>query len=189
MAHIHTDHNQHDFTVTAYIIRVDTPEPVALLHMHKKLGVLLPVGGHIELDETPWQAVAHELTEESGYRIDELQVLQPNSRIKRMSNVVQHPYPLSMNTHDITINHFHTDIEYGLVANFAPSLDVAADESTDLRWLTQTELHELSSKDIFDNTREVYDFMFNEALDNWERVDADVYRFEYLKPTENDIVE
>jgi len=64
MAHIHTAPNQHDHTVTAYIIRIDKDEPRALLHMHKKLNVLLPVGGHIELDETPWAAMAHELEEE-----------------------------------------------------------------------------------------------------------------------------
>lgn len=64
MSHIHSGNNQHDLTVTAYIVRIDTPEPQALLHLHKKLGVLLPVGGHVELSETPWQAIAHELEEE-----------------------------------------------------------------------------------------------------------------------------
>ncbi len=32
----------------------------------------MQVGGHIELDETPWQAVEHELREESGYTLAEL---------------------------------------------------------------------------------------------------------------------
>lgn len=60
MAHIHTQAGQHDHTVTLYIIRIDTTEPKAWLHKHKKMKVLLPVGGHIELSETPWQAAAHE---------------------------------------------------------------------------------------------------------------------------------
>jgi hypothetical protein len=42
MPHIHTEKNQHDLTVTAFIIRVGTPEPMALLHMHKKLNVFCP---------------------------------------------------------------------------------------------------------------------------------------------------
>jgi 8-oxo-dGTP diphosphatase len=66
MAHIHTKPGQHDFTASAFIIRIDTPKPKVLLHMHKKLGVLLQPGGHIELNENPWQAVHHEIEEETG---------------------------------------------------------------------------------------------------------------------------
>jgi len=61
MPHIHTMKNGHDFTTTAYIVRVDTLEPKALVHMHKKLKRLLAVGGHVEMNESPWQAIAHKL--------------------------------------------------------------------------------------------------------------------------------
>lgn len=71
MPHIHTKPGQYDHTVTAYIVRTDGDDPKVLLHMHRKLGMLLPPGGHVELDETPWAAMAHELTEESGYTLDE----------------------------------------------------------------------------------------------------------------------
>jgi len=53
MSHIHTNPGEHDQTVSAFIIRTDTAEPELLLHVHKKLGVLLQPGGHIELNETP----------------------------------------------------------------------------------------------------------------------------------------
>ena len=172
MPHIHTEENQHDLTVTSYIVRVDTPEPKALLHMHRKLNVLLPVGGHVELDETPWQAMAHELTEESGYTLSQLQILQPQSRIKKISNVVQHPYPLSMNTHEIPDGHYHTDIQYGFVTTEDPSVQINEGESSDLRWVTQKELSTLSSELIYEGTREIYTFMFDEALAKWDKVDT-----------------
>lgn len=172
MPHIHTENNQHDLTVTAYIVRVDTPEPKVLLHMHRKLHKLLVVGGHVELDENPWQAIAHELAEESGYELNQLQVLQPQSRIKKMTKVAQHPYPISMNTHDIPHNHFHTDIQYAFVASGNPSLGIADGESADLRWLTRSELNNLPSDLIFENTKEVYNFVLDQALATWERVNV-----------------
>ena len=175
MPHIHTDKNQHDVTVTAYIVRTDTNEPKALLHMHKKYNVLLPVGGHVELLETPWQAIAHELEEESGYQLSQLQILQPASRIKHLSRVVQHPMPLSMNTHDIPDDHFHTDIEYGFVASSNPLLQLAEGESADIRWLTRAEMNTLDASLIFDNTKEVYNFIFDEALQGWDAIDTDKF--------------
>jgi len=185
MPHIHTEPNQHDLTVTAYILKVDSTEPKALLHMHKKLNILLPIGGHVELNETPWQAISHELTEESGYTLAQLKLLQPLSRITKMSKVVQHPYPLSMNTHDIPGEHFHTDIEYGFITTEDPSLEIAEEESIDLRWVTKSELATLGSDMIFDNTREIYEFLFDEALAKWEQVNVEDfllnYPFEYIE--------
>ena len=67
MPHIHTAPNQHDMTVSAYIILRDGEDLKCLVHLHKKVGKLMQIGGHIELDETPWQSVVHELFEESGY--------------------------------------------------------------------------------------------------------------------------
>jgi ADP-ribose pyrophosphatase YjhB (NUDIX family) len=172
MPHIHTTAGQHDLTVTAFIVRTDFLEPRVLLHTHRKLHTLLPVGGHVELLETPWQAMAHELTEESGYRLSQLKILQPKSRIKQLTKVVLHPYPLSMNTHDITPDHFHTDIQYGFVAEGDPDGEIKAGESADLQWLTRRELDELSEAEIFANVRETYRFLFDEVLKHWEHVSA-----------------
>ena len=136
MPHIHTEVGQHDHTVTAYIVRDDFETPRLLLHMHKKLGVLLAIGGHIELSETPWAAMAHEIEEEAGYTMDDLDVLQPKVRIGTYSDVVVHPQPLVMNTHDITADHFHSDTSYAFVAHGEPTGELGDGESADLRWLT-----------------------------------------------------
>ena len=169
MPHIHTEPGQHDHTVTAYIIRPNKDEPLALLHMHKKLKKLLPVGGHIELNETPWEALIHEIEEESGYDISSLDLLQPPDRLQYMSDAILHPYPLVLNTHSITRDHFHSDIAYGLTATSEPSKSVSLGESLDLRWYTQRELSALGSDIIYGNTKEVYDFMFNIALKKWHK--------------------
>jgi len=63
MAHIHTQPGQHDHTASAYIVRTDFDEPKIMLHLHRKIGKYLQFGGHVELHETPWQAVVHELRE------------------------------------------------------------------------------------------------------------------------------
>jgi 8-oxo-dGTP diphosphatase len=179
MPHIHTGKNQHDLTVTAYIVRVDRDEPMVLVHVHKKYGVLLPVGGHVELDETPWQAIAHELEEESGYTLDQLKLVQPNSRLKKISMAAQHPYPLVMNTHDVPVDHYHTDISYGFVTEGDPRLEIVGDESHDLRWLTRAELNSKVGGNMYANTREIYNFLFDEALPHWDRIDTNGFLLEY----------
>lgn len=170
MPHIHTDDGQHDLTVTAYIVRTDTPEPKALFHMHRKLHALLPVGGHVELDETPWQAIAHEIKEESGYVFTDLKILQPSVRLHTIRNVNQHPYPLSINTHAVPENHYHTDLQYGFVAQGEPTTLVEEGESVDLRWLTQKEMNETEPGLIFMSTIDVYNFMFDEVVGKWDEV-------------------
>lgn len=176
MPHIHTSPNQHDHTATGYIIRTDTPEPLALLHMHKKLGVLLPIGGHIELHETPWQAMAHELVEESGYTLDQLQILQPPHVLSRLTSVAMHPYPLVLNTHAITNDrfitgeHFHSDIAYGFTTAQDPVQAIGEGESADVRWLSAADLQKLPETIIRPNTKEVYTFMLETALKKWHQV-------------------
>lgn len=120
MPHIHTLPGQVDQSATGFIVRDDFDEPKALFHVHRKLGSLLPPGGHVELDETPWMAMAHELHEESGYSLNELRVVQPKVRLKHLSGITLHPLPVVSNTHDIPDDHFHTDLDYLFIAS-APS--------------------------------------------------------------------
>lgn len=170
MAHIHTLPGQHDTTVGAYIVRLDGTEPKVLLHMHRKLNALLPIGGHVELTESPWQAIAHELCEESGYSLAELTLLQPRQRLERLSDVVLHPYPVAMNTHDYSPSHFHSDTAYAFVTQSGPKAAVQVGESSDLRWLSRAELNALAEPDIFANTKEIYNFVLDACLPDWERV-------------------
>lgn len=170
MPHIHTAPGQHDHTVTAYIIKNDNSVPRAFLHLHRKLSQLMPVGGHIELDETPWQATVHEIKEESGYSIGQLAILQPKERIKNMDISVMHPYPVALNTHPIGDDHYHSDISYAFITDQEPAGTVATGESTDIRWLTRAELNELDASEVASGVKEVYDFIFDVCLEQWDRV-------------------
>ena len=172
MPHIHTQPDQHDHTVTAYIIRRDMDQPRLLMHMHKKLGKLMPVGGHIELNETPWAAMMYEVKEEAGYDADQLSVLQPELRISptEVPDVALHPQPLLMNTHDITPEHFHSDTGYLLEAHGDPRHELADGESSDIRWLTRDELASLGEDEVWHNTRVAGLAIFDNFINSWQPV-------------------
>lgn len=175
MAHIHNEPGQHDYTVGAYIVHLDSDEPRVLLHMHKKMQMLLPIGGHVELHETPWQAVAREMKEESGYLLSQVKVLQPNQRIQSLSDIIIHPQPVALTDQDVTKEHFHTDMAFAFTVHGDPQGNVDEEESTDLRWLTKAELDKLMVAEIFPNTREIYNFIFDTCLSSWEAVAPDKF--------------
>jgi 8-oxo-dGTP pyrophosphatase MutT (NUDIX family) len=173
MAHIHTNPGEHDHTASAFIVRTDTAEPQLLLHVHKKLGVLLQPGGHVELYETPWQAIAHELEEEAGYELSQLKLLQPPTRIKHLDNAILHPQPIVQNTHnfDPAGNHKHTDVSYAFVTQSEPLHTPGEGETTTLRWVTLAELESLKApSEIFENVRQIGRFVLTQILDDWEEV-------------------
>lgn len=140
MVHLHTGHGQGDFTASAFIVR-DTPGGlVGLVHLHKKLGTLLQVGGHIEWDETPWSGLAHEVAEETGYRLDELDVLQPYAPLPGSEGPRKLPVPASVESHWVIDGHFHNDLRWAFVASGVPIRPAADGESSDLRWYTLAEM-------------------------------------------------
>lgn len=182
MGHIHTTPGQVDQTVSAYIVRRDGDEVYVMLHKHKKLGKLLPIGGHVELHETPWGAMSHELTEESGYNLDDLRILQPKTRIMQLENVVLHPQPIVVQTHSVAKGHFHTDMGYLFVAETLPPAAPAEGESEDIRWLTRDGVESLSNDEIWDNTRQICRVIFDEFLEVWQPIDT--HMFLTAKPVE-----
>lgn len=171
MPHIHTDAGQHDLTTTAFILRIDTPQPVGFLHVHKKLGLLLPAGGHVELTETPWAAVLHEIEEETGYDLSQLEVLQPRERIVKMDGVKNHPVPLFLQTHMFkdSMDHRHTDIGFLFVASEPPMGLPHEGESSETLWLTKDQIQE-RKEEMPPDIAQIYDFCFSTALPSWQRM-------------------
>jgi 8-oxo-dGTP pyrophosphatase MutT (NUDIX family) len=177
MAHIHTKFGEHDQTASAFVLRTDGPQPKLLLHMHKKLGVLLQPGGHVELHENQWQAICHEIEEETGYALSQLELLQPRDRMHVLTNARLQPVAVCQNTHDFggDKSHRHTDTAYAFVTTQNPANPPAEGESTDLRWLTLEELDGLTETEIFENVREIGRFVLTTCVQNWEQVGLAYY--------------
>jgi len=174
MSHIHTEPGHHDATVSAFIFRTDNKEPKVVLHLHKKIKSYMQFGGHIELHENPWQAVTHEIVEESGYSLEQLSLLQPVKRIKKLSGTKLHPYPVVLNTHTFPgIDHFHSDITFAFITNVEPREVIGEEESKEVSLFTKSEILELPSDKILENVREIALFIFDELLNSWEPVPAD----------------
>ncbi len=177
MPHIHTDPGEHDTTASAFIIRLDGPEPRILLHVHKKLGILLQPGGHVELKETPWQAILHEITEETGFRHEQLKILQPQLRLRQLSGAILHPAAIYQITHhfDGELDHWHTDTGYAFLADGDPIGKPDDNESTDLRWYTESEIEAIPVGGLPENVRDIARYALSDCLPNWEPLPLDTY--------------
>lgn len=186
MPHIHTELGQHDATVSAYIVRQrEDGEWLCLVHMHRKIDMLMQAGGHIELDQTPWQAMATELKDETGYDIADIAILQW-SLPPTISRAVTHPQPLLMNTHKAGEGHFHSDTCYGFIARNEPPQAMADGESDDLRWLTIKELKILAAQgDVLQDVAEIYAYLLDSRA---SMIEMPATNFSLAKPEKGGIV-
>jgi len=177
MPHIHTLDGQHDHTASAFIVHIGDRESKLFLHMHKKFHKLLQPGGHIELNETPWEAITHELLEETGYEIGQLEVLQPFNRIKSLPNVTVHPVPILHNTHHVDKGgkHMHTDVGYGFITRELPQGLPAEGESTDIRWVTLSEIREFDETQIGEDTKLIATWLLEQGVNTWENVPTQLF--------------
>lgn len=157
MPHIHTEPGQHDHTTSAYIVRLDREEPQILFHMHRKVHKLMQPGGHIELNENPWDSIKHELIEETGYELNQLYVVQPKfTKIQSLTGGDVHPYPLVHSTHAYgDLDHYHTDSGYLFVTREDPAGAPGEGETNDFHWLTEKELKDLNDDVINRSSAEV----------------------------------
>src|SRR3954451_2854561 len=101
MAHIH---EKIDFTVAIFVVH---NSKVLVIH-HRKLGKWLPLGGHIELDEDPEQALFREIREESGLEVD---ILSQKPAQQFEGKKFLYP-PVYLDVHPITPTHHHIGLVY-----------------------------------------------------------------------------
>ena len=76
-----------------------------VLHLHKRLGLWLQPGGHIDRGEMPWEAARREALEETGLAVT------PVAEPSRLLHVDVHPGPRG---------HTHLDVRYHFTA---PGID------------------------------------------------------------------
>jgi 8-oxo-dGTP pyrophosphatase MutT (NUDIX family) len=94
-----------------------------LLHRHRKLGIWLQPGGHIDRDELPWDAAVRETREETG-----IAVRHPDSG-PRLVHVDVHPGPGG---------HTHLDVRFVVLAGDDEPCPPPG-ESQEVRWFTWDE--------------------------------------------------
>ncbi|MDR2930681.1 MAG: NUDIX domain-containing protein [Propionibacteriaceae bacterium] len=171
MAHLHTEPGQYDLTVSMYVISTQ-PEPRLLLHQHKVLHKLMQPGGHVELTETPWQCVAHELVEETGFDLDQLQILQPMIRPPALPGDVLHPQPICLRSfpYGSGSTHFHTDLAFGFIADQEPRHPVGPGESDQFVWASRADLISLSPNATYEDARTLGVFIIDEILPAWQAI-------------------
>lgn len=147
MPHIH---ELNDFTVHVFIVY----DNKVLLINHKKMKMWLGIGGHIELDEDPDQALFREVKEECGIDI-ELLSNKPNVESKGTKFLYT---PAYSDIHEINEKHKHIALVYFAKAKSDQFIH-NQEEHIDIRWFTEEELE----KSEF-NLNEAVKFYAKEAI-------------------------
>jgi 8-oxo-dGTP diphosphatase len=152
MPHIH---ERYDFVVSVFIVHRES----VLLVYHRKYREWLPIGGHIELDEDPEEALYREIREECGLRVH----LFANAPRIAHSGVKPLPTPDFMDVHRIGATHKHVAFVY-FARSAGRAVKLHEREHREYRWLTKTDL----SKPEFKLTRSIR-FYCLRALERAER--------------------
>jgi len=115
-----------------------------LMIRHRRLGVYLYPGGHVESDETPLEAVIREFEEETGLRVEPI---GPTRGINNDENTVERPLPLAILEETVRYPdevHIHFDLVY-LVREVGGSLKEGV-------WI---DVSEIDKVETYPNVREV----------------------------------
>ena len=130
MAHIH---DLIDFTIVVFIVHKDK---VLLIH-HKELDKWLPIGGHIELDEDPEQALYREIEEECGLKVTIIGE-KPNIKSTNRKYLITPKY---LDIHDINSTHKHIAFVY-FGKSDSDKVKLADLEHNEIKWFDENELSE-----------------------------------------------
>jgi ADP-ribose pyrophosphatase YjhB (NUDIX family) len=95
------------FTVSGFVVHAGR----VALHWHRKLGMWLPAGGHVEANEDPVEAVLREVTEEFGV---ESEVLRLAPHVGSPGGPRQLEPPFIVQNCVIAPDHEHIDFVYFL---------------------------------------------------------------------------
>jgi 8-oxo-dGTP pyrophosphatase MutT (NUDIX family) len=130
MVHIH---EKIDFTASVYIVFKNK----VLLHKHKKLGIWLQPGGHIELDEDPNEAAVREAKEETGL---DVQLVGASASYDSPFGARDLIPPRFLNRHYFGLERTHEHIDLGYLAR-AESDDARHEVAgSEIRWFSKEEL-------------------------------------------------
>lgn len=115
-----------DFTVGALIVHSGR----VVLVSHKRYGLWLPPGGHVELHEDSDEALFREIYEETGLTADQLEVLSEKPHFDDRKSLWP---PRWMNIHRISDRHRHIVLVY-VLSSKSDAMRLASGEHNDIRW-------------------------------------------------------
>lgn len=124
----------YDYTITAFIV---SPDHKVLLVEHPRYGKWIPVGGHIELNEDPEEALYREIKEETGFKNIEVMSDKPTVHSEGTKYILTPNY---VDVHEANSPHKHISFTY-----FLKAMDRdyrLSDEHTDMRWFDESELED-----------------------------------------------
>ena len=128
------------FTVSALIFS-DRGE--VLLVKHKKLGVWLYPGGHIDENETPDETLLREVKEETGLSIEVIDTRDQELGNKNVE-VLHNPYAILCEFIPLPNDpHYHIDVIYQCRAKSREELQLNNKESENIGWFSQEKIDEL----------------------------------------------
>ncbi len=129
-----------------------------LLLKHKKLGVWIWPGGHVEEGETPMETVLREIREETGYNA---KLIHPKRTAVRIRDKVTQeiPRPFVMLREKVSYKegmHVHYDSVF-LAMPVGRQHDIADGESAEMDWFTLEEARKLHT---FPNVKQILEIVF-----------------------------
>jgi 8-oxo-dGTP pyrophosphatase MutT (NUDIX family) len=128
MPHIH---EKYDFVISVYIVHGNK---VLLVH-HPRYDKWIPMGGHIELDEDPEQALFREIKEETELEVEILSS-KPSIQQNDTKFILT---PRFVDVHEANPPHKHIALVY--FARAKSSNYVLSDEHIEIRWLSLSDLN------------------------------------------------
>ena len=120
--------------LVSYFVVLDDSRGQLLLVAHRKAGLWLPAGGHVELGEDPWDAVARECREELG--------------IEAVASPITGEHPLFLTVTRTRGQRAHTDVSLWYLLNADADTITSYDqgEFDTIRWLTDEQVLEESDE-------------------------------------------
>jgi ADP-ribose pyrophosphatase YjhB (NUDIX family) len=119
-----------DFTVAVFVVHMDH----VLLHPHRKLGIWLPPGGHIEPNELPDEAAIREVDEESGLHVE--LVGEYGVEVNDPTAPLQLIRPRGIQLENISPGHQHIDLIYYARPTGVP-VDTLPPVLEGMRWMSE----------------------------------------------------
>lgn len=142
MPHIHTNDGEFDLTVSGYLVHNNK----TLLIKHKKLPIWTPPSGHVELNQSPVDALYMEIREEAGIHESDLELIETHHRSKEFTtseDAVAIPLPFDLEHHPVTDGHRHINMSY-VLKSLTNNVEPGTGESNTFKWFTIDELRSFS---------------------------------------------